>query len=708
MKSSRNKSFSEAIIITKILDDGTLLVVDSKTTVRYLDLNSLETTSGFKANIVHERIKTNVVSFSSCGNYFVSMSANCKSSILYNSKTKKSLAKVDRHQGEVSCVGIEPKNRFMFSCGDDGKIFAIDIKSGKLAFTLPTHADTVNDIAFSDNGQWAATASYDKKISVFNLAMMTPKDKMKFHAAPVMKLLFLDKHRLVSADKRSGVIISNMYTQKVLARLSGIHDDITQMIKCDDDKFLFLGTQLGYVMVYELDTYQQIARSYIKLKHSITSLGFNKDAHELIIGTQSGSLLFFPIYKGIDKLKVALQKKDYVAAEEFARTNPILAYTKAYAMLDRIWEKTVEQARAFLENGKKDEAVKLFETFKGVTSKNNLIQKILKDYDEFDKFAFFVSQNKLPLAYSLANQKPVFKKSKKYKALEARWKKAFALAQKYSLEARGIDKAKEILSPYRGISEKTKLIQDMFTQGRIYKMFRASLAKKDYKMAFELAKQNEFLKEFAEYEALSNYGDNLYIKSQQLIQNGNASSALKLLRVLVDFSDFSQEARELIKKIENKANFMQAVKDNDMDTAYNILDLSDELDESDDGIEIRKQWDTDLELANAYASEGNTSGAKDVLEKYFEINSKHMSIATVFAWCYMSQLEDALRGKVDNQTIENGIKNYMINFGEQDQLVSFFEKYKKVNPESSLDLEVLTKGSQRMWKPSMIVNSILA
>ena len=64
----------------------------------------------------------------------------------------------------------------MFSCGEDGLTFGVDIKSAQLAFTLPRHIDTINDIAFSKSGQWVATASYDKNIAIFNLITMTPKE----------------------------------------------------------------------------------------------------------------------------------------------------------------------------------------------------------------------------------------------------------------------------------------------------------------------------------------------------------------------------------------------------------------------------------------------------------------------------------------------------------------------------------------------------
>jgi WD40 repeat protein len=277
MQLMHEKKFAKPVILTKILDSGDLLAVDSSTTVVIMDTASLNVKSGLNAKISHADYKNRVVDFTSNGNYFTTVSSDAKNSILFNVETKKVIAKVSRHQGNVSCVGIDPKNSYMFSCGDDGKTFALDIKSGKLVFTLPVHVDTINDIAFSENATWVATASYDKKVSLFSLDRMTPVYKMIGHSAPVMKLQFLNNHRLFSIDKESNGIVWDTQTGKVLKRLEGLHDTVVQVTIDSDDRFLFLGTQLGYILVYDSQTYEQLSEKYIKLDSSITSLCFDKE-----------------------------------------------------------------------------------------------------------------------------------------------------------------------------------------------------------------------------------------------------------------------------------------------------------------------------------------------------------------------------------------------------------------------------------------------
>lgn len=360
-----------------------------------------------------------------------------------------------------------------------------------------------------------------------------------------------------------------------------------------------------------------------------------------------------------------------------------------------------------MEKGDKKTAIAFFKHFKNIPSKNKIMQNVMLEYVDFEKFAMMARQGKLALAYGLANQHPMYKDSSLYRALEANWKKAFEMAQSYALDPKGEEKAKEILSPYRGISEKTKLIKELLTQGEVYKRFRVSVGQKDFRVAFELIKLNPFLKEFKDYENLVKYADTLYIKSQKLIEDGDTHSAIKLLRVLEDFSDFSEEVRELILGIESRQKFFNAVEEEDMITAYNLLARFEVLQDTEDGKKIQEQWNSNLSKANAYAVDGNIIGVKKSLDPYMKISSKYTSLATVFGLCYMVQLEEAAKNKVSKTVLENGIKNYMLSFGLQDQIENFFKQFKSRYSDSKLTLEHLTRGSISMWRPSMIVTSIL-
>jgi WD40 repeat protein len=707
MEIVKSKSFKKAIIVLKILDDKRLLVVDKETTVRMMDKDTFELSDGFKAKILHKYYKTNVVAFSNDGQYFASLTSDAKESRLFSAKTKKLISKVDRHQGEASCVGIDPLDRYMFSCGDDGKTFAVDIKSGKLVFILPSHVDTINDISFTKNGNWVAICSYDRKITLFSLVTMTPKPKLKAHAAPVMKVRFLTKNRLVSFDKNSSVIIWNIYSGKIIERLQGVHDTVVQMTTSKDDKFLFLGTALGYVLVYDLDSYELLAPRYIKITSPITGLEFDEEHNHLMVATEDGFIMYYYIYEGEKVLQELLKLKEFDSLQKEAEKNPILKYTQIYDLMSNFWENTLAKAKIALQNGDKAKALLLFKSFEKIPSKNSIIQKTIQDYAEYEKFANFAKSGKFNLAYGLANSYPVYKESKLYKALEERWKKVLVQAQKYILNPREAAKAQEILKPYRGISQKTKLIQELLTKSEVYKRFRDALGQKDFTICSELIKQHKFLKELPEYDILNRYADNLYFKSQQLIHDGDDFKAIKMLRQLAAFEDFREDVTELLKTIEMKQKFLHAIEDENYEFAYDTMAKYEEFEELPEGKKLQERWYKAQLLANSHAVNGDARGVEEALSDFMHITSKTMAIATVFAWCYMVQLEDHARAGASQKEIEEGIKHYMLNFGLQEQIESFYTLFKTKYPESKLTLEHLTQGSMSMWRPAMITRSIL-
>lgn len=707
MKPSKIKKFSDPLLYLKLLDNNTLIAVDTQTTVRYLNPITLELLSGFKANILHKDYANNVISFSNDGNYFATISEDTKESRLYNTQTKKMIAKVDRHHGSVSCVGIDPLGNYMFSGGDDGKTFVIDIKTGRLAFTMPMHIDTINDIAFNANSQLVATTSYDKKILLFNLAVMAPKHKLRAHNAAITKLLFLNFNRLVSVDKSSVAIVWDTHTGKSIARLEGIHDDVTQICRTNDGRFLFLGTKLGYILVYDLKSYQLISRKYIKLTQTITSLMMHDASHHLLIGMEDGTLQSYDIFQGQEQMSSVLKERRYTEIELLLENNPLLMYTKAYEVFSELWTKVYEKALYYLQKEDTASANKLFAPFKEIPSKNKIMQKTLSEFTEFSKFALLVKQGKIALAYSLVNAHPIYKESELYRTLESQWKATFTLAQKHLLDPQGSEKVKEIFAPYRGVSEKTKLIQELVTKSDVYKRFRVAIGQKDFVVAFELVRQNPFLKELSEYEVLMNYGDSLYIKAQKFLEVGDSHAAIKLLRVLKQFPDFAQDVVASLLSIENRQKFFQAITEKDYVTAYNILSEHEDIQELDEAKELQERWNSDIQRANTFALQGNVQGVKESLKEYMNISSKYAAIGTTIGWCYMVQLEEAVKAKKELVVIENGIRNYILAFGLQEQILGFYDYFKKGYPESKLNFELLTQGSLHMWRPAMIVNNIL-
>lgn len=707
MVPTKKSSFDETIIYLQILDLETIITIDAFTTVRYLDIKTLSVKDEYKMSILHQSYSTKVLSLSSDANYLASISQDAKESKLYNLKNREIITTLDRHQGDVSCIGIDPKDRYMISCGDDGGVFAVDIKTAELAITLPRHLDIVNDIAFSSDGHLVATASYDRSVSIYNLTMKRTKAKLKVHPAPVLKVEFIDSSRLFSFDKKNNAYISDINTLKIIAKLPEIHDGITKITTGYQSNFIFLGTKLGYILVYDLNNYELISRRYIKLDHTITALNFKEETNELIIATEGAELLVYNIFNDEETFTLHVKEKQYDLMLTCMERNPILKYTKASIAFENLWKKTIKGAKDSLEKNDKAGAIKLFKEFDSIPSKRQFAQKFIQEYLEYDKFLLLIKHNKLSLAYALANAHPLYKESAAYKKMEAEWKRVLMLARKYLLDSKLSHRAEEILMPYRGISEKTSIVQELLLNMRIYKRFKASVSQKEFRICFELIKQNPFLKDYPEYDALLRYSDSLYMRAQMLLESGDTHEAIKVFRILLDFDDFKDEAKNNIVEIESRHKFFNAIETENTLLAYSILDISPSLKDTPDGIKLQKQWDEDIAIANLQANDGDAQSVKETLDIYMKIRSKNSSIATIFSALHVAQIQNIIREKSDQKTVENALKNYLLYYGMTEQIKALFIIFEAQYPESKLNIDSQVCGDMNKWRPSMAVDTIL-
>lgn len=701
MKPVKSLNVKESIVALKVLDDGHFSIMDANTSLRIINLQDYHVVGGLKSNITQERQMGQIMCTSSDGRFCSAIIPSTNKVALFSIAKKGLLYKVGRHQGKVESVCIDPKSRYVVTGGEDGKTFVWTLKNARLAFSLPPHCDFVTALSFSPSGQFLASGSFDKSINVFNIATMKSIKPLKAHATVVTQIIFLNEQRLVSADKEGGVIVWDLSNSTVIKRLSKVPDDITAMCVSSDFQFLFVGTKLGYVLLYDLRSYELLSNRYIKIDATVSALAFIEEDYRLGIGTLDGLVLFYSLFGDTTIYEAYLKNREYKLLYQAFENNPILRYSELFAKAEALWEKSIHKATQLLEAHDKKNALALLSAYKEIPKKNTTIQSLLNDFEFYIQFEKCINEKRYPLAYSLALKYPSFQESEKYKSLERQFHKALIKSQELLSKAGGETLARELIAPYRGVSEKTKVIQELFNEHKALNYLKQLIAKKEFKNAYILIQQHEFLKEFPEYETLDMMGDKIYIQAYKSYEEGNYKKATTFAQMLLDFPMFQDEAKELLSELQAKQQFYTAVGADETAKSYKLMSMYPILYETKEGEALEMQWNKDVEAASVYANKGDITNVTKILENYFNIEAKYIALATVYQQAYIEQLTQLLREKGEQDKIETGIRNYLHDFGLNEFIALFFESFSASYP-TKIDLQSQVAGDIVLWKPSMI------
>lgn len=700
-------SFNLPILFLKSLSNGNLGIVDAQNTLRIIETSTYEIVDGFKTNIKHERIIGSYVDVTPDGEYCVSSVLGTNQAAMFSLSKRSLLYRVGRHHGEVESVAIDPNGRYFVTGGEDGKSFSWVLGTSRFAFSLPAHSDAISTIAFDDKGQWIATGSYDHTIALFNVATMKQSIKLRGHKSQIVKIIFLPSAKILSVAQNGEMIVWDMRNGKVIKRLQNMSADVTSMCISASKRFLFVATERGNIGLYDLQTMEQISLHYIYEPEIITSLAYLSGSDCLAVGTMKGNTRIYSLSGDEEKHLQMLNRGEYKAYYALVEDNPMLLYSKSYQQAEEIWMSVIENGRKHLEKNERQEAMNTFAPFAAVPKKYALLSQLLSSYEKYDLFQNHIENGKFSLAYSLAKQYPVFKETELYRKMETQWKKVFFKAQELILSPNKEEQARELLSPYRGISEKTIHIQQLFEQRRMYDFFRNVVAKQEYVKFFGLVNMYPFLKEFEEYTNVMEYADKLYIQSQKAYANEDYSLARKACEILISFPDYAAEAQEMADTIRIKHLFYEAISSGNLANAFSYLSSYPLLYETAEAQRLERQWYNAVDKAQRLAAEGKTGETLGVFKPYFGIRDKFMAMAGVMSQAYCVQLEQKIRYDAAKEMIEQGIRRYVLVFGIDEGIKGILDYFKEMS-NSKLDLELLKQGSLESWTPNVRIDDITA
>ena len=682
MKPIKLVNIKQPVFKIRVSIDGLIYVLDINNTIRVFD-EKFKLKTGAKIKMPSHKPFENTADISPNGTFIAIAEVGGNKTFIYDIKQKKMKYKFGWHKGEVLNVAFDWEEEYLLSGGMDGRAYIWSLKLGRMLNALPPHPDYILSGGFSKNNLWVATGSYDRLITITNITSINVNYRKKTHRGAVNKIKFFNNNVMISADKTGELIKWDFRKGKVLKRFDNMADIVIDFVSDDKQEFLFAITKEKRVYLYDFESGEIVFQDYIKLPEFPSVLEYNPNLNHLYVGCIDGSIYVYDLLKDEKELKEFIVSKEYTKAYELIKQNPILKRTKEYQELENIWEKTLNAIQKLLEKGEIEKAKYLFEPFKNESIKRNIFQNLLNDYSEFEKFKNAVLNRKYPLAYSIVRKYPILKESAYYKKMESDFKKVFNKAKEL-VKLGKVDEAKEILKPFRGVSEKAALIQSLFNEKMLYDLLKKLLLKRDFREFFEFINRYPFLMDTDEYESAMKYAKALYEKAQEAIKKGNYKDALRYIEVLKEFPTYKEEVESLEKEAKNIMNFLLYLANKDYDKIEDLVNAYPYLEKLDDYQKFIKGYKKLINEGEKYAVTGNVEKIKEIYKNYINYRIFKNFVYQLVKRAYLNQIMSAIKAK-DLDKIKKGIKNYIKLFGFDNEIGDLIKTAKKLGADISID-----------------------
>jgi WD40 repeat protein len=233
--------------------DGKLLTASADKTVKLHDIakrTSLATLQGHTGNVT-------CVLFGN-GEHWAASGSDDRTVILWDLKEGKKRLVLEGHAEGINAIALSPSGDWLASASNDNTVRLWPIKDGTLdrdreSVVLDGHKRQVTCVAFSPDGKLLLSASQDQTIKLWDLAKQEVVRELKGHKNWISAAIFLSPNRILSASDDLSVRLWSADSARELDRidLSTVTDGPRSLVALGPDTFA-VGTSGWVVMRFAL------------------------------------------------------------------------------------------------------------------------------------------------------------------------------------------------------------------------------------------------------------------------------------------------------------------------------------------------------------------------------------------------------------------------------------------------------------------------
>jgi WD40 repeat protein/regulation of enolase protein 1 (concanavalin A-like superfamily) len=214
---------------------------------------------------------------------------------------------LEGHTRDVLSASFSPDGKTLLSGSQDGTVKQWDAVSGELIQTKPLWADfsyevgnaprekEVWSIAFSPDGEWMASGSYDGRLQLWNPTLGSMRGELKGHTNMIDHMVFNpDSTLLASSSVDNTVFIWDMAAKKQVANLP-VTGQVSSLVFSPDGKTMAYGGHGMSVRLWDIATQKE---TEIPEFTDTLSLAFSPDNLTLAASAMDGSVRLWNLAAG--------------------------------------------------------------------------------------------------------------------------------------------------------------------------------------------------------------------------------------------------------------------------------------------------------------------------------------------------------------------------------------------------------------------------
>jgi len=657
--SFKNQYLNFSVTAVCFSPDAKLIAYSNETHLYIADIKSKEIIK----RVFLDAQKVSILMFDSSSNYIVAGTGNGRVLLFkYNLASKLSrlcsFAYKNSKTKESLVSAIEFHKNLLAVSGYGGTIFVIDILSG----------------------------------SSLNLATDNNKEKKA--------LCFIDEDTIICGDSEGTIFFISITQNRVVKTINLPLKQVSQIVSIPNTKYLIVHASTDTIFIIDSKEYKVLHKDYIKFKDEITFVE-SIDAQTLVVALKNLKILRVEL-PNTERLNSLILHNSLYEAYELLETQPMLHNTKEHRILEKMFDKSYQDATNALINQNKELAHALLQAYKNIESKQESIKLLFKSFDNYNRFKTLYLEKKYALAYAMATKYPVLKTTVQYESMEAKWKETFANAQRHILMGKP-SYAKALLSEYITVTSKRPIIELILKHNNLFIEFLKALDKKDFKKVNEIARKNTLFTKIPMYENLDRDIQKSIYRIEAYIKKNRLDLARKSLAKIDGTPNFTQKVLQLHSMCDEMQRLQDAYQKDDFYTCYNLIDEFTHLSFTQLGEFLQKHWLKLMSECEEYALRGNIQSIKAVLGELITLDGRKDRIGDLLRVSFQVQIKYFI-SKEKFKSAQSVIYSYIDIFTKDVEIVSLMSKYESMSGEKlAITLGEDNESSRDSWRDSKLI-----